>query len=191
VIGQHYSQISGGRLGAERHNRVEQPMAVGPEHHPEILQVFGRELGQRLTIDFIIAKGRLVAFEPELPQPIRNVYRRHALTIPATASFSQYRERERVTVGIPPRCRDGRQAMKSAQTPLYANLHVGSGVYLVYSEHISAIPIEKADTQNLRHSRHVHDGSPDGLNRQTALELRKLSYWTNPSRGGTCRRTKE
>ena len=26
-------------------------------------------------------------------------------------------------------------------------LHVGSGIYLVYSEHISAIPIEKADTQ--------------------------------------------
>src|SRR6516165_630905 len=27
--------------------------------------------------------------------------------------------------------------------PLDANLHVGSGIYLVYSEHISAIPIEK------------------------------------------------
>jgi hypothetical protein len=31
--------------------------------------------------------------------------------------------------------------------PLDANLHVGSGIYLVDSEHISAIPIEKAETQ--------------------------------------------
>ena len=28
-----------------------------------------------------------------------------------------------------------------------ANLHVGSGIYLVYPEHISAIPIEKVETQ--------------------------------------------
>jgi len=33
--------------------------------------------------------------------------------------------------------------MNAAQTPSGCNLHVGSGIYLVYSEHISAIPIEK------------------------------------------------
>ena len=40
-----------------------------------------------------------------------------------------------------------RLAVNAAQTPLDAKLHVGSGIYLVYSEHISAIPIEKGETQ--------------------------------------------
>src|SRR5215469_2100423 len=77
--------------------------------------------------------------------------------------------------------------------PLDANLRVGSGIYLAYSEHISAIPIEKGRDPVIGD---IVDMFMMGLlvleaSNPLPFELRKLPCWTNPSRGGTCRRTKE
>jgi hypothetical protein len=60
--------------------------------------------------------------------------------------------------------------------PLDANLHVGSGIYLVYSEHISVIPIEKGRDPVIGDSVDMFMmGSPDAsIAKPLALGLRKL-----------------
>ena len=44
------------------------------EHHAKILQIVGTQLGERLPIDLIVAKGRLVSLEAEPTEPDRYVH---------------------------------------------------------------------------------------------------------------------
>jgi len=56
----------------------EQLASVAPKHDAEIFQILRGELGQCLPIDLIVAESGLVSLEPKLPQPVRDIHRRHA-----------------------------------------------------------------------------------------------------------------
>jgi hypothetical protein len=50
----------------------------------EILQILGGQAGQYACVDLVRAERRLVLLEPELPQPIRDIHRRHVPVIRST-----------------------------------------------------------------------------------------------------------
>jgi len=54
-----------GHLGAERGNRIEQPAAMAPKHHAEILEILRRELRQRVPIDFVVAERRHITLKAQ------------------------------------------------------------------------------------------------------------------------------
>ena len=66
------------RIGAELGDRVEQAPAVPDQSDAEILQILGRQARQYPRVDLVRAERRLVLLEPEPPQPIRDIHRRHA-----------------------------------------------------------------------------------------------------------------
>src|SRR5215472_5282641 len=68
-------------LGAERRDDVEQPPTMADQVDAEILQVLGCQARQYPCVDLVRAECRLVLLEPELPQPARNIHRRHAVTL--------------------------------------------------------------------------------------------------------------
>ena len=82
-IGSHRRRrhLRGGQFGAERRDGVEQPPAMPDQVDAEILQVFGRQAPQYPCVDLVRAECRLVLLEPELPQPICDIHRRHAVTL--------------------------------------------------------------------------------------------------------------
>ena len=43
----------------------------------EILQILGRQGRQHPRVDLVRAERRLVLLQPELPQPLRDIHRRH------------------------------------------------------------------------------------------------------------------
>src|SRR5215472_7710908 len=47
----------------------------------EVLQVLGRQARQYSCVDLVRAERRLVLLEPQLPQPICDIHRRHAVTL--------------------------------------------------------------------------------------------------------------
>ena len=59
---------------AERADGLEQLAAVAPEHHAEILEIFRRELGQRLPIDLVVMERLLVSPQTQAAQPRRYVH---------------------------------------------------------------------------------------------------------------------
>lgn len=66
---------------AQGGDRREQLAAMADRGDAEAGQVVGRQLGQDVAVDVVVAKGGRVLFEPEAPQPIGDVYR-HILFIP-------------------------------------------------------------------------------------------------------------
>jgi hypothetical protein len=58
---------------------------------PEVLQILGSQARQYPLVDLVFAEGRLVLLEPELPQPIRDIHRRHAPMIRTRLSVLRFR----------------------------------------------------------------------------------------------------
>ena len=48
---------------------------MADQANAEILQVIGRQTGQHLLVDLVLAESLLVSLQPEPPQPAPNVHR--------------------------------------------------------------------------------------------------------------------
>jgi hypothetical protein len=60
--------------------------------HPDADQILGRQPRQQLRVDIILAESQLVLLEPEPPQPLCNIHRRHARLDMGDGSFLRFRE---------------------------------------------------------------------------------------------------
>jgi hypothetical protein len=53
------------REGAQHSDSVEQAAAMSAQHHAKVLEIVRGELGQRLPVNLVLAKRRLVALKTE------------------------------------------------------------------------------------------------------------------------------
>jgi hypothetical protein len=66
-----------------------QPPAMPDQGDAEILQVLGRQVRQDPCVDRVRAEGRLVFFEPEIPQPVGDIYRHRSIAVPRGTSVAR------------------------------------------------------------------------------------------------------
>jgi hypothetical protein len=68
----------GGRVGlrqaAQGRNSIQQPSSVTDERNAEIVQVGGGQRGQQLDVNRMLVERLLVALQPQLQQPRRDIY---------------------------------------------------------------------------------------------------------------------
>jgi hypothetical protein len=80
----------GGRRLATRHgNRCEQFPAMTNRDNANLPEILRRQLGEHLTIDFVVAERRLVLLETQAAQPCCNV--RQAPPSPSSSAFASLR----------------------------------------------------------------------------------------------------